>query len=145
MIYDSDSICLENMHSSYELYQTIEGPIRRSFVVDQGRPETKDEMLRFDIVILITLWYWFVRGVKFIPPDTSIPRKYSISQEICTRFLLAVLCCGYTLTDCPSASKATLMNMDKYFMWIHYEHNHNKAKHNKTVCIFLGIYCMYTD
>ena len=37
------------------------------------------------------------------------------------------------------------MNMDKYFMWIHYErlHNHNKAKHNKTVCIFLGIYCIY--
>ena len=33
--------------------------------------------------------------------------------------------------------------MDKYSMWIHYErlHNHNKAKHNKTVCIFLGIYC----
>ena len=72
-----------------------------------------------------------------------------------------MLCCGYTLTDfpisirltslalwqsndCPSASKATLMNMDKYFMWIHYErlHNHNKTKHNKTVCIFLGIYCM---
>ena len=44
--------------------------------------------------------------------------------------------------DCPSASKATLMNMDKYLMWIHYErfHNHNKAKHHKTVCIFLGIY-----
>ena len=76
-------------------------------------------------------------------------------------FCFAVLCCGYTLTDflisirltslalwqsndCPSASKATLMNMDKYFMWIHYErlHNHNKAKHNKTVCIFLGIYCI---
>ena len=45
--------------------------------------------------------------------------------------------------DCPSASKATLMNMDKYIMWIHYErlHNHNKAKDNKTVCIFFGIYC----
>ena len=72
-----------------------------------------------------------------------------------------MLCCGYTLTDypisirltslalwqsndCPSASKATLMNMDKYFTWIHYErlHNHNKAKHNKTVCIFLRIYCI---
>ena len=71
-----------------------------------------------------------------------------------------MLCCGYTLTDfpisirltslalwqsndCPNASKATLMNMDKYFMWIHYERlrNHNKAKHNKTVCIFLGICC----
>ena len=79
-------------------------------------------------------------------------------------FCFAVLCCGYTLTDipisirftslalwqssdCPSASKATLMNMDKYFMWIHYERlrYHNKAKHNKTVCIFLGIYCTYSN
>ena len=92
--------------------------------------------------------------------NISLPMMYSISQEICTRFCFAVLCCGYTLTDfpisirltslalwqsndCPSASKATLMSMDKHFMWIHYErlHNHNKAKHNKTVCIFLGIYC----
>ena len=85
---------------------------------------------------------------------TVYPKKYAHGH------CFAVLCCGYTLTDfaisirltslalwqsndCPSASKATLMNMDKYFMWIHYErlHNHNKAKHNKTVCIFLGIYC----
>ena len=87
--------------------------------------------------------------------STVYPKKYAHG------FCFAVLCCGYTLTDfsisirltslalgqsndCPSASKATLMNMDKYFMWIHYErlHNHNKAKHNKPVCIFLGIYCM---
>ena len=88
--------------------------------------------------------------------------RYSISQEICTRFLL---CCAllwlyidfpistrltslalWQSNDCPSASKATLMIMDKYFMWIHYErlHNHNKAKHDKTVCIFLGIYCMWS-
>ena len=85
---------------------------------------------------------------------TVYPKKYAHG------FCFAVLCCGYTSTDfpisirltslalwqsndCPSASKATLMNMDKYFMWIHYErlHNHNKAKHNKTVCIFFGIYC----
>ena len=85
---------------------------------------------------------------------TVYPKKYAYG------FCFAVLCCGYTLTDfpisirltslalwqsndCPSASNATLMNMDKYFMWIHYErlHNHNKTKHNKTVCIFLGIYC----
>ena len=90
-----------------------------------------------------------------IRTNTVYPKKYTHG------FCFAVLCCGYTLTDfpisirltslalwqsndCPSASKATLMNMDKYFMWIHYErlHNHNKAKHNKTVCIFLGIYCM---
>ena len=88
-------------------------------------------------------------------PYTVYPKKYAHG------FCFAVLCCGYTLTDfpisirltslalwqsndCPGASKATLMNMDKYFMWIHYErlHDHNKAKHNKTVCIFLGIYCM---
>ena len=90
-----------------------------------------------------------------VPLTTVYPKKYAHG------FCFAVLCCGYTLTDfpisirltslalwqsndCPSASKATLMNMDKYFMWIHYErlHNHNKAKHNKTVCIFLGIYCI---
>ena len=87
---------------------------------------------------------------------TVYPKKYAHG------FCFAVLCCGYTLTDCPisirltslalwqsndcpSASKATLMNMDKYFKWIHYErlHNHNKAKYNKTVCIFLGIHCTY--
>ena len=87
--------------------------------------------------------------------------KYSIPQEVCTQFCFAVRCCGYTLTDfpisirlaslalcqsndCPSGSKATPINMDKYFMWIHYErlHNHNKAKHNKTVCLCLGIYCI---
>ena len=86
---------------------------------------------------------------------TVYPKKYAYG------FCFAVLCCGYTLTDfpisirltsltlwqsndCPSASKATLMNMNKYFTWIHYErlHNHNKAKYNKTVCIFLGIYCI---
>ena len=92
---------------------------------------------------------------NFFFSDTVYPKKYAHG------FCFAVLCCGCTLTDfpisirltslalwqsndCPSASKATLMNMDKYFMWIHYArlHNHNKAKHNKTVCIFLGIYCM---
>ena len=87
---------------------------------------------------------------------TVYPKKYAHG------FCFVVLCCRYTLTDfpisikltslalwqsndCPSASKATLMNMDRYFMWIHYKrlHNHNKAKHNKTVCIFLGIYCTH--
>ena len=93
------------------------------------------------------------RGGLIFP--TVYPKKYAHG------FCFAVLCCGYTLTDfpisnrlaslalwqsndCPSASKATLVNMDKCVIWIHYErlYNHNKAKHNKTVCIFLGIYCM---
>ena len=87
------------------------------------------------------------------PWHTVYPKKYTHG------FCFAMLCCGNTLTDfpisiglislalwqsndCPSASKATLMNMDECFMWIHYERlrNHNKARHNKTVCIFLGIY-----
>ena len=101
----------------------------------------------YDRLLLFNIW--------FVCSNTVYPKKYAHG------FCFAVFCCGYTLTDfpisirlnslalwqsndCPSANKATLMNMDKYFMWIHYErlHNHNKAKHNKTVCIFLGIYCM---
>ena len=99
-------------------------------------------------------WSWSFK-VRVWNSLTVYPKKYAHG------FCFAVLCCGYTLTDfpisirltslalwqsndCPSASKATLMNMNKYFMWIHYErlHNHSKAKHNKTVCIFLGIYCI---
>ena len=105
----------------------------------------------------LTQWFltsahqWLINGFYMACMGTVYPKKYAHG------FCFAVLCCGYTLTDfpisirltspalwqsidCPSASKATLMNMDKYFMWIHYErlHNHNKAKHNKTVCIFLG-------
>ena len=98
---------------------------------------------------------YYQGALRCIHVCTVYPKKYAHG------FCFAVLCCGYTLTDfpisirltslalwqsndCPSASKATLMNMDKYFMWIHYErlHNHNKAKHNKTMCIFLGIYCI---
>ena len=103
------------------------------------------------------LWKYFHPAIRrYIIKFTVYPKKYTHG------FRFAVLCCGYTLTDfpisirltslalwqsndCPSASKATLMNMDRCFMWIHYErlHNHNKAKHNKTVCIFLGIYCIW--
>ena len=105
------------------------------------------------IILMIRLSYAY-ESINRPSWHTVYPKKYAHG------FCFAVLCCGYTLTDfpisirltslalwqsddCPSASKATLVNMDKYFMWIHYErlHNHNKAKHNKTVCIFLGIYC----
>ena len=104
---------------------------------------------------VITVKY-FVSSLKLADTYTVYLKKYAHG------FCFSVLCCDYTLTDfpisirltslalwqsndCPSASKATLINMDKYFMWIRYErlHNHNKAKHNKTVCIFLGIYCRH--
>ena len=82
---------------------------------------------------------------------TVYPKKYAHD------FCFPVLCCGYTLTDfpistrltslapwqsndCPSAGKATLMNMDKYFMWNHYErlHNHNKESTTKPCAYLLG-------
>ena len=112
-----------------------------------------------EISIRLMIYVSFLKRHTWLLMPSECYAIYSISQEIWTRCLL---CCGYTLTDfpistrltslalwqsndCPSASKATLMNMDKYFMWIHYErlHNHNKAKHNKTMCIFLGIYCRH--
>ena len=124
-------------------------------------------MLMYCLMMYI-VWLCFNRWVHI----SNIPLYKAVYQCSSTRtlypkkyahgFFFAVLCCSYTLTDfpisirltslalwqsndCPSASKATLMNMDKYFMWIHYErlYNHNKAKHNKTVCIFLGVYCMH--
>ena len=98
---------------------------------------------------------WYAFSTTETRRFTVYPKKYAPG------FCFAVLCCGYTLTDfpistrltslalwksndCHSASEVSLTNMDKYFMWIHYErlHNHNKAKQNRTVCIFLGIYCM---
>ena len=122
------------------------------------KPLSEPMMVNILMHICVTLLQWCQYQNKHCLAEmglyTVYPKKYAHG------FCFAVLCCGYTLTDfpisirltslalwqsndCPSASKATLMNMDKYFMWIHYErsHNHNKAKHNKTVCIFLGIYC----
>ena len=112
-----------------------------------------DEVDMAFLWLIVAKWIWAV--LRILVNITVYPKKNAHG------FCFAVLCCGYTLTDfpisirltslalwqyndCPSASKATLMNMDKHFMWIHYErlHNHNKAKHNKTVCIFLGIYCI---
>ena len=121
--------------------------------------KSKDGVVYWSIYALFDLnWLnhqWNIMTLSSRASFTTIyPKKYAHG------FCFAVLCCGYTLTDfpmstrltslalwqsndCPSANKATLMNMDKHFMWIHYERlpNHNNAKHNKTVCIFLGIYC----
>ena len=110
------------------------------------------------IIFKSTLIFCRPQFINFTDPTFHLVTVYP--KKFAHGFCFAVLCCGYTLTDfpisirltslalwqsndCPSASKASLMNMDKYFMWIHNErlHNHNKAKHNKTVCMFLGIYC----
>ena len=82
---------------------------------------------------------------------TVYPKKYAHSfwhwHYTLTDFPISIRLTSLALwqsNDCPSASKATLMNMDKYFMWIHYErlHNHNIAKHTKPCAYFLG-YTVY--
>ena len=94
-------------------------------------------------------WYlkrlasWRMHGVQYIPRNMhTVFALWFYIFFVVIHWLISPYPSG--LLHCPSASKATLMNMDKYFMWIHYKrlHNHNKAKHNKTVCIFLGIYCI---
>ena len=139
-----------------KVHGTYMGPTWGRQVITRTNVDLREPILStFLFVVCINVQSPSSR-VRLVYAYTVYPMKYAHG------FCLIVLCCGYTLTDfpifirltslalwqsndCPSASKATLMNMDKYFMWIHYErlHNHNKAKHNKTVCIFIGIYCKY--
>ena len=94
----------------------------------------------------------FVRFFLVRGPCTVYSKKYAHS------FCFAVLCCGYTLTDfpisirltslalwqsndCPSASKATLMNMDEYFMWIHYGRLQSKAQQH---CVHISWDILYS-
>ena len=109
---------------------------------DWGTDQTRNHDINNGCIVTLLWQYSSLRNRN--NRSTVYPKKYAHG------FCFAVLCCGYTLADfpisirltslalwqsndCPSASKATLMNMDKYFMWIHYErlHNHNKAKHKK--------------
>ena len=136
-----------NVSALNDQLKTLQIPFNKITVLDSLISAVYPQLFRLDVA-----------GNRL----TQLTRSTVYLKKYAHGFCFAVLCCGYTLTDfpisirltslalrqsndCPSASKATLMNMDKCFMWIHYErlHNHNKAKHNKTVCIFLGIYCMF--
>ena len=107
---------------------------------------------KYALFFLLLVWKTFVLSKQYNTGSTTVyPKKYAHG------YCFAVLCRGYTLidfpisirltslalwqsNDCPSASKVTLMNMDKYFMWIHYErlHNHNKANDICIIWQFLG-------
>ena len=97
---------------------------------------------------LLPIWYMVLQYIPRNMHTVFALLCFVVVILILTDFPISIRLTSLALwqsNDCPSASKATLMNMDKYFMWIHYErlHNHNKAKHNKTVCTFLGIYCIW--
>ena len=54
---------------------------------------------------------------------------------------------GLLRWHCGNLTIAPVPAKQPWWIWINTScefimHNHNKAKHNKTVCIFLGIYCM---
>ena len=86
---------------------------------------------------------------------------YSISQEICTRFLLCCALLWFYIDwfshihqallhwHCGNLTIAPVPAKQPWWIWINTScerlYNHNKAKHNKTVCIFLGIYCMWGE
>ena len=93
--------------------------------------------------------------IRLVHLPTVYPKKYAHG------FCFAVLCCGYTLTDfpisnrltslalwqsndCPSASKATLMNIDKYCEFIMNDCiTTTKQSTTKPCAYFLGIYCTF--
>ena len=74
---------------------------------------------------------------------------YSISQEICTRFCCALLCCGYAIVHNEFTWSIYPYSSGLQCQWSKPDGygkisqcitttKHSKAK---TVCIFLGIYC----
>ena len=88
--------------------------------------------------------------------NTVYPKKYAHG------FCFAVLCCGYTLTDFPISIRLTSLALwqsndcpspakQPWWIWINTSCEFimndcittTKQSTKKTVCIFLGIYCIY--
>ena len=74
---------------------------------------------------------------------------YSISQEICTRFCCALLCCGYAIVHneftwsiYPYSSGLLCWSKPDGYGKISQCITTTKHSKAKTVCIFLGIYCI---
>ena len=142
--------------SAYPDLVTFEEVCTKSRYQRHGQVITSRKHFVIKLLIpALDTWFWLARAHLHILKDTNlyvviqyIPRNmHTVTALLCfvvvthlTDFPISIRLTSLALwqsNDCPSASKATLMNMDKYFMWIHYErlHNHNKAKHNTTVCI----------
>ena len=137
--------CMKHPHISCEALQSLLFPTFNRSLETPNRNPHVDGVAHSPHTHNLSKWYG---DIQYIPRN-----MHTVFALLCFVVVIHWLMFPYpsgvlhwhcgNLTIAPSASKATLMNMDKYFMWIHYErlHNHNKAKHNKTVCIFLGIYC----
>ena len=104
-----------------------------------------------------SIYVWFTHTLQCCFSGNGQP--YSISQEICTRFCCALLCCGYAIVHhevftyihqgCFAGTGAIVIlpqcqwsKPDGYgkISQCITTTKHSKAK---TVCIFLGLYCMF--
>ena len=110
-------------------------------------------------------WHMCYMNVKWTVLNNSLSAMgtYSISHEICTQFYCALLCCGYAIVHneftwsiyihqgCFAGTVAIVRlpqcqwskpdGFGKIGQCITTT-KHSKAK---TVCIFLGIYCMHVN
>ena len=57
--------------------------------------------------VRVFMWCWSWLDIDLHTDTAWLPPSYSISQEICTRFCFAMLCCGYTLNDFPISIRLT--------------------------------------
>ena len=89
------------------------------------------------------IWYTYIVGCKRYSCKKYMPRR------IHTVVYWSILLISYWVTlltsgqsyDWPGVSEATLKNTGNVFHGStqHWQHNHNKTKHNTVVCIFCGI------
>ena len=110
--------------------QAFEQSVHLQVMWNDARETSKSGVITQSNVIRITKLTFFI--------------SYSISQEICTRFLLwCALLWLYIAWFFPYPSGLLHWHCvpAKQPWWIWINTKHNKPKHNKTVCIFLGIYC----
>ena len=89
---------------------------------------------------------WTKHGIQYIPRT-----MHTVFALLCfvvvIHWLIFPYPSGLLHWHCGNLTIAPVPAKQPWWMWINtscefmWLHNHNKAKHNKTVCIFLGIYC----
>ena len=94
-------------------------------------------------------WINFLSHIQFIPRN-----MHTVFALLCfvvvIHWLVFPYPSGLLHWHCGNLTIVPVPAKQPWWIWINtswefvYErlHNHNKAKHNKTVCIFIGIYCI---
>ena len=93
--FETPSHPLWRHRNDSELWRYLRGSPKYAF------EETVEGPVKWDALMLIwchlnALWF-FLSKIAVCTPPWSVLYSYSISQEICTRFCCALLCCGYAI------------------------------------------------